>query len=869
MTTSVRIKSHEPMSFGRFLRFLRRRARLTQRELAIAVNYSEGQVCHLENDRRVPELTTLAALFVPALGLEDAPDDTARLLALAAGARAIPNKPESSTADRKPRPTVQRYVAPLVGRAAQRAALRDMLVHTDVRLVTVIGPPGVGKTHLAQQLAHDLHEQFRDGAVFVDLTAVDDAALVPQTIASVLDLGEEPGTTAAHTLEQALASREMLVVLDNFEQVVDAAPLLQRLLASAHGLTLLLTSRVVLRLREEHVWSLPPLAVPDLALLPPLDHLAQNDAMALLLARLRLVDPTLELTSANALALAAICVRVDGLPLALEFVASRGRLLSPQELLTDVAQQFGHMRRRGRDVPDRHRSLAASLQWSHDYLAPAAQAVFARLSVFVGHWSIDLVAPVCDIENAGRAAIYDHLEDLIEHSLLQRHTHDGETYLSMLTMVREYAAERLAERSEQTVVRTRLIDAVTTFAERAEQHFIVGDEQAAWMNRANRTYDTVRVALHAALERGATTEGLRLVGALWRYWYLRGLLREGRHWLETLLELPGGPDRVRAHALDGAGILAWRQGDHAQSRAWLRAALALYQHTGDQRGESRVLDHLGLLFMDTGASDDAQASFEASLALSRATGDEAGETAAMHNLANIFCQQNDNGRALELYRACLARYQQQGRDADIALINLGIGVIHRDWGEGDAAQAAFAASLDLARTVGDEWTEATALLNLGDLASDRGETALALSHLAAALSTYERLGDQRQIVAAHARMGIAALAGNDRARATASFRQSLMLASAIGYTAGMVEGLDGLAFCAIYTQPLFAARIMAAARRIRDEQHLPVALGDVLRHQHYLRVAQDRSDAAAWAIAWEEGQRLAPTQAIAFAMSGL
>ncbi|MEI7771944.1 MAG: tetratricopeptide repeat protein, partial [Chloroflexales bacterium] len=713
-----------PATFGDFLRFLRRRARLTQRDLALAVNYSEGQICHLEHNRRAPDLTTLVALFVPALGLEDAPADTARLLDLAATVRADDAGSPAPLQATAPAPAT-----PLIGRAAQRAALAAMLTSADVRLLTLTGPPGVGKTHLALQLAQDLSTQFPEGVSFIDLSALSEAALVLPTIVQALGLAAEADRDPAAALHTALRERRTLLVLDNVEQVADAAPQLAGLLAAAPQLRLLLTSRVALRLRAEHVFSLAPLALPDLAHLPPLDVLAQVDSVALLLARLRAVSPELALTPANALALAAICVRVDGLPLAIELVAARGGLLSPQELLSEVTQRFRQLRRRGHDVPLRHQTLTAALSWSYEQLSPAARALFARLSVFVGRWRVDAIEAVCDLEHLGREVTLDLLDDLVAHSLIQRHDHRDETHLGMLAMVRAYAHEQLGARGESTTLHGRLLVACIELAERAEEQLVFGAEQALWMARMEAEHDTVRAALGWSVSSGAHAQGLRLAGALWRYWYMRGMLCEGRRWLEQLLALaPEGSPSVRAHALDGLGILAWRQGEYAQAEAWLDTALALYHGARDRRGEARVLSHIGMAAAERGAFAQALTSYEASLPLYRELGDSVGAASVLHNLGNLHCQQNSHAPAMAIYAECLAIYEQRGSAADIALVSLGIGAVARDQGQIEAAGAAFARSLDLARSLGDEWTAGTALLNIGDIACDRGEGDLALRH---------------------------------------------------------------------------------------------------------------------------------------------
>jgi predicted ATPase/transcriptional regulator with XRE-family HTH domain len=855
-------------TFGAFLRYLRRRARLTQRELAMAVNYSEGQICHLEHDRRAPDLATLAALFVPALGLEDAPADTARLLDLASAARSAAR---AGAAPQPPaRPTTKAFAptTPLIGRAAQRTDLAARLTAPETRLLTLTGPPGVGKTHLALQLAQDLGASFAGGAHFIDLSAITEVEQVLPAVARGLGLDEDPRGGAQTVLLAALGERPTLLILDNVEQVADAAPQLAELLAGAPGLTMLLTSRITLRLRAEHVVSLPPLAVPDLGQLPPLAELAQVESVALLLARLQAVSPGLAVTPGNALALAAICVRVDGLPLAIELVAAYGRLLGPQELLREVEQQFQQLRRRGRDVPPRHQSLAAALSWSYGQLSPPARILLARLSVFSGRWPVEAVRPVCDLEGAGHAALMDALNELVGHSLLQRHSDGDGSQLGMLAMVREFAQEQLGARGEHDRLHRRLLAVCIERAEHAEERLIFSAEQALWMARMEGEYATIRSALAWAVGSGANGQAVRLAGAMWRYWYMRGMLREGRRWLETVLALtPDGPATARAHALDGLAVLAWRQGEYAQADTWLQLALDLYRGEGHQRGEARVLSHIGLLAAERGALEQALGSYETSARIYRELGDSIGEASVLHNLGNLACQRNEHDQALTLYGACLAIYERHGTAADIALVSLGIGAVARDQGHDERARAAFARSLELAQALGDEWTAATALLNLGDIAGDCGESGAARGHYAEALAIYRRLGDQQQVAMAQARLALAAYLGGDIAAAVELYRQSLMLANALGFDPGVAEGLEGLASCAARSQPLLAARLFARAAALREEMGLPVSVAEQARYDQALYAARHVAGPDAWQAAWHEGRALSLGQAIALALT--
>lgn len=850
-------------TFGTYLRFLRRRARLTQRELAIAVNYSEGQICHLEHDRRTPDLTTLVALFVPALHLEETPDEAARLLELASVGPAVP-------ASERNMPPVLPLQTKLIGRAAQQARLAALLTTPDVRLVTLLGPPGVGKTHLALHLARSLQDRFRNGTQFIDLSAVSDVALVVPTIMRALALADDAQQSPEAMLSADLREQQILLVLDNVEQIAGLAQVLRRLLAAAPEVTLLLTSRVALRLQIEQSFPLPPLAVPDLRQLPPIHELAQIEAMALLLERLRAVNPDLVLNDTNALALAAICVRTDGLPLAIELVASRGRLFDPQELLSDVMQQFRHMRRRGQDVPERHQTLAAALAWSYVQLSPDAQAVYARLSLCIGKWPIDLVAAVCDCAGTARADLLNGLDELLEHSLLQRQTIHGKTFLSMLVMVREHAQEQLHARGEDSCTRRCLLEACIELAEQAEEQLLFGAHQADWLAWLDAAYDTLRTTLDGALESGAYAHGLRLAGALWRFWYMRGLLREGRFWLERSLTLaPASDPAARAHALDGLGVLAWRQGAYGQAETWLQAALDLYRGVRHRRGEARVLSHIGLLRIESGTMDDALPWYEASLPIYRELGDPIGMVSVMHNLGNLYCHQNRNDRAMALYQECLAIYREHGSQADIALVSLGIGLIARDEGQAHAAHEALQRSLDLARTLGDNWTGATALMNLGLIMCDQGDLTAAEQFFQEAQTLFEHLGDQSQVAVVQAHLGMVALRNGKRASAIACFRQCLMLAHALGYQPGIVVGLEGIAGCAADTQALLAARLFAMSTSLRETLHFPVPLVDQPRHEQLLRITQHRIAPAVWAVAWEEGRRMTLAQAIVQALAAV
>ena len=869
-------------SFGAQLRLLRRQARLTQADLGIAVGYSDAQICRLELGRRPPDLTTLVALFFPALGLDPRAEAAERLLALAAAARAedlaAPPDPPSAA----PRPAEEPAIVsslpqpsgPLVGRASERALIAARLAAPNVRLLTLVGPPGVGKTHLALQVAHDLHERYTDGVCFVDLSPIAEPALVASALALALDVSEGQ-RDAATALREALRDRQMLLVLDNFEQVAEAAPLLRELLATAPRLSLLVTSRVALRLSVEQTLLLGPLAVPSLAQLPPLAELEQVDSMTLLLARLRANTPYLALTASNALTLAAICVRVDGLPLAIELVAARGKLFSPQELLSEVAQHFLQVRRRGRDIPARQQSLIAALAWSYGRLDPETQALFDRLSLFAGGWTLDAAVEVADLAGLGRASLIEQLEDLLDNSLVQRHSEQAGTRFTMLSMLREYGQAQLEQRGEREALMRRMLAHYGTLAARAERYIQYGSEQAAWVRRVEADHDNMRFALHWALGANEQLLGLRLAGSLWRFWYTRGYLREGLAWLESFLHL--APEQFaeanpltqseHAHALDGAGVLAWRQSSYAQSEGWYVAALERYRAAGQPLGEAKVLCHMGMLYGDRDDLTRAAGFYERSLPIYQAHGEAYGAASVLHNLGNLYNQQNNSERALSCYAECLTLYEQLDNPSGIALIELGRGAIARDQGESAQAEASFRRSMALAEQMGDEWAVATAQLNLGNLANDRGDSVAARELLGAALAKFTAMGDQQSVSATQNQLGLVELLAGEIVAAVAQFRQALMLANAIGFRFGVADSLEGLAACASAGQPRLSAQLLAVVAAIRAEGDVDSALADARYYRRIQQIAEAALGPTQWAAAWAAGERLSVGEAVALALA--
>jgi len=866
-------------TFGALLKYLRLRVRLNQTELAIAVGYGTAQISRLEQNQRLPDLTMLVALFVPALDLEDQPETVARLLELAAEARGehllgrtitvlhTVRHEQVEAVDEQASPIARSATArqhsanvpmpstPLIGREQDVALICERLLRPDVRLLTLIGSPGVGKTRLGLEAATRLNDTFTDGAFFVGLASVRDPNLVVSTIAQVLDATESADLSFSEQLKNALRDRHCLLVLDNFEHVLAARMLIAELLAAAPRLSILVTSRATLHLSAEHEFVVPPLALPDLGHLPPLDILTEYSAVALFIARAKAVNPTFALTFANALPIAAICAYLDGLPLAIELAAARSKLLSPQALLTRLVHRFRLLTGGAHDLPRRHQTLKNALDWSYELLGSDEQRVFAWLAVFIGGWRLEAaeyvagalgrdgsgasLAPQSSQLASSRTSLLDAQATLLDHSLLLREiTADGEQRLMMLETIREYALERLTERGEGAAAQQQHTRYFLHLAETAEPE-LIGPDQSAWFARLEEEHDNLRKALHWAHQAGATAWGLRLASALWRFWYEHGHLAEGQRWLKQALATSATHEEVgdrslasyRAKALKGIGVIAWRQGDMQEATALLEASLALHQQLGDKPGIAQTLSNLGILAGERGEYERASNLYEQSLVLNRALSNDWGVATALLNLGNLAVEQGEYERAVALHEEGLALNRQINDAVGIALSLNNLGVALMMQGTYERAAPLYEESLSLHRGLGDKPGMAYALTNLGNVARKQG----------------------------------------DGRRAKVLFGESLVLSQAMGNKLCMAESLAGLATVACMQAPRSvgarrAAKLCGVVAALRVAINAPLSPADQLEFDATLSVARQELGKEQCASAWAEGQAMAIEQAIAYAL---
>lgn len=825
-------------------------AGLTQEALAERAGVSARAVSALEGDQaRLPRLDSVA-LLATALGL--GPEQHHAFLT---AARPV-------TTAHTPAQILPVPPTPLIGREGEVAAALALLRQEGLRLLTLTGPGGTGKTRLAQQLAVEASADFPDGVFFVPLAALTDPVTVAPTLAGVLGIKDTGGRPLLLSLQAALRDRQLLLVLDNFEQVLPAAPLVAELLAAAPRLVVLVTSRVVLRLVGEQRFPVPPLALPNPADAPAAEQAARYAAIKLFLARARASEPAFTLTPENVAAVVAICCRLDGLPLALELAAARVRLLPPRALLARLEPRLALLTGGPQDAPARQRTLRATLDWSYDLLTPAERALLARLAVFAGGGTLDAIEVVCGTPGAGEPDTLEGVDALVRASLVQQEDDNpDESRFGMLETIREYALERLAASGAAQVVRQAHTAYYLTLAEAAVDG-LRGPTLPVWVARLAREHDNLRAALRWALNSGSAATALRLVGALRDFWSLRGYQDEGRAWAAAALaRSTAAPPAARVAALLTAGRLAHQQGDRAVAAAAGDEAHGLAVACGDRRGEAEALDLLADNASRQGDPAAARPHVAASLALWQALDDRLGFATTLLRRGEVARAQGDLDAARADFAASLALSRAVGHLPMTALALHFLAVVDRAAGDLAAAQAHARESLALHRALDDRWLITWVLDHLGHIELCAGDLEAARPLLEEALAGARAAGDTLGLASALVTLALLARGLGNDARAWVLLSEGLALGepAVLPDTVEQLAGLLGARGAGAGAARLYGA---AAARRATTGG-LPRDPAFEAAYRRDLAAARAGLDAAAWDAAWAAGQALPLAEAVA------
>jgi predicted ATPase/class 3 adenylate cyclase/DNA-binding CsgD family transcriptional regulator len=761
---------------------------------------------------------------------------------------------------------------PFIGRVKEVVAIQQKLLRQDVRLVTLTGPGGVGKTRLGLQAAAEASERFVDGTWFVSLAPLTDPDLVIPTIAQTLEVREAGGRSLLDQLKASLRERQVLLLLDNFEQVASAATQVADLLGDCPQLKVLVTSREVLHVRAEQEYPVPALALPDPKHLPDLAALSQYEAVAIFIERAQAVKPDFQVTNANAPAVAEICARLDGLPLAIELAAARIKLFPPQALLTRLGRRLHLLTSSARDAPARQQTLRKTIQWSYDLLAAQEQHLFRQLSVFVGGCSLQAIEALSAALGIETLPVLDEVASLIDKNLLQQTAEEeDELRLTMLETIREYGLGALSTSGEMETVRQAHAAYYLMLAEEAARE-LKGPQQAVWLERLEQEHDNLRAALQWSLEPAQAGPGIkiafRLCEALEVFWDVRGLYSEGRAFLEQALASGEGvAASVRARALNAAGGFADAQSDYDQAEALLQESLVLYRQLEDTRGIASSLRGLGLISIAQTKGHNIASTcllLEESLALYREVGDKEAIAWVLMHLADAVSIQGDYRRGRTLFEESLELFREQGHQRGIAFC-LRQSALWLFFARGDQAivQARLEESLAISRELGNKDGIAFCSYLKGWVAFRQGDTATAHASIEQSLALWQEMGNRWFATWSIASLGRVKAHQGDFAAARVLHEESLAEARALdGYwlCAFCLEGLAGIV--AAQGEHAWAAHLWGAAESLRERCGVPLSPLERADYEPAVAAARTQLGAKAFDAAWTEGRSMTLDQVL-------
>jgi predicted ATPase/DNA-binding CsgD family transcriptional regulator len=655
-----------------------------------------------------------------------------------------------------------------VGREQEVTTLCHLLQERRVRLLTLSGPGGVGKTRLALAVAKQLLPCFAEGIFFVPFASIRDPLLVLPHIASTLGIAEESRRSPGEQLKARLRHSSLLLLLDNFEQLVAAAPLLIELLQACPGLSILVTSRALLRVQGEQVFEVLPFPPPQHTQADPFEQLRHDPAVQLFVQRAQALKADFELSRANSALIAEICRRLDGLPLAIELAAARSNLLPPQTLLKRLERRLPLLRSSGQDVDWRQQTVSNTLQWSYDLLSPREQGLFRALAVFTGGATLEAVEAVYEASRDGAQTLLDGIGSLIDKSLLLRSEQtDGELRLVMLETVREYAGECLQANGEAARLHQNHAAYFLALAEEAEPK-LAGAEQLAWLERLEQEQENLRAALNWLIESGKRELALRLGSALWPFWSMHNHMHEGYRWLEKALVSSEVSPSLRAKTLYAAANFSFFQGDYNRAAALCEESLELFRELGDKRSIALVLNGLSHVALVEHRYDVVRRLSEENLLLARELGDRWKTAEALFLSVYGYLAQGEYSTARAAAEENLAWHRELGEPRALAHATYAVGRVAYKQNDLEAAYSLYKESLALARDIDEQWLITACLVGLGEVVAAQGKHAWAARLWGAEEALHKtirarclyvvRLPDEEAVAATRARLGEEAFA---------------------------------------------------------------------------------------------------------------
>jgi predicted ATPase/class 3 adenylate cyclase len=754
-----------------------------------------------------------------------------------------------------------------VGRERDIAEVKGLFSTT--RLLTLTGAGGAGKTRLALRVAAEVLEEFPNGVWLVELAALSDPTLIPQIAASALTVREQPGRPLIATLTDYLQPMQLLLLLDNCEHLLSAcAHLAEVLLRACPHLRILATSREGLGIGGELTYRVPSLSVPDVRRPAPLDHLVQHEAVRLFIERVTFAVPTFRVTEQNAPAIAQVCDRLDGIPLAIELAAAQVKALSVERIAVRLDNRFRLLTGGSRTALPRHQTLQGTMDWSHDLLSQKERTLLRRLSVFAGGFTLEAAEVVGSRDGLDEVEILTLLTHLVDKSLVVKEEQGGDDRYRLLETVRQYAWNKLLEAGEVAELRRQHASFFLALAEAGEPHLTDADQET-WLKRLDAEHDNFRAALEwSKTVAGGEETRLRLAGALWRFWNARGYWSEGLRWLEGAVAAGSGVSpSARAKAFFGAGVLAWLLSDNDRAAALIDESLALNRQLADKRGIADSLRILAQVAWGREDYDRARALGEESLSLFQEVGNKWGIAAVFRFLGYLAQSRHDLERARPSLEQSLALARELGDKRGIAQSLYGLGQIARDNGDYERATKLYEESLVVSREMGDKYFISNSLHTLGILANYRSDPARAVAFLEESLAIRKEIGDKGSVSQALRSLASVALSQKDYGRAAELYKESLSLQKRVPHKGSVAECFEGLAQAADgQKESERAARLLGAAERLREGLPSP-APRELRKMEQSVTKVRGALGEEVFRMKWAEGRAMTLEQAIEYALT--